>query len=539
MNLCEVLVRHVAERPNAPAIIEPRTGGAGTDGSHTISFRDLDDRSARGAHLLQSLGLVPGDRVLVLQPLSIELYVALLAMFRAGLVVCLIDPSAGRAHLAAGLSRVRPRAFFGSTKANLFRLVNGPLRRLRPAISTGISWPGVAAWTSLSSFEPLGDIVPKDPDDDALITFTSGSTGVPKAASRSHGFLLAQHAALERAIELEPGEVDLATLPVFVLANLASGVTTLLPDADIRRPGEIDPESVLRQIETARPTRAAASPAFFERLLSNETGTPRQQEPLSTKLASLRKVYTGGAPVFPRLLARLQDAMPDARICAVYGSTEAEPIAHIHWDEITGGDLERMDSGGGLLTGAPVSEITLRIVEFPSGTVSSIPHFPQAGFDELEFGPGEPGEIVVSGDHVIPSYLDGEGDEETKVDVDGRRWHRTGDTGYLDDTGRLWLLGRSSAVIEDVRGRLYPFAVECAVSRFGWIRRSALVSDGEERVLIVEPIDSGHEGDLDAVLQSLEWALIDRILTVRSIPVDRRHNSKVDYAKLRGMIRDL
>ena len=79
-----------------------------------------------------------------------------------------------------------------------------------------------------------------EPDDPALVTFTSGSTGVPKAALRTHRFLLAQYRALESSIALEAGEVDLATLPVFVLANLAAGVTTVIPK-DVRRPGAVDP----------------------------------------------------------------------------------------------------------------------------------------------------------------------------------------------------------------------------------------------------------------------------------------------------------
>ena len=106
------------------------------------------------------------------------------------------------------------------------------------------------------------------PDDEpALVTFTSGSTGVPKAAVRTHGFLMAQHRALEKALEFAEGETDLITLPVFVLANLASGLTSVLADTDLRAPGKADAAAIREQCRRHGVTRCAASPAFFEALL--------------------------------------------------------------------------------------------------------------------------------------------------------------------------------------------------------------------------------------------------------------------------------
>jgi acyl-CoA synthetase (AMP-forming)/AMP-acid ligase II len=86
-----------------------------------------------------------------------------------------------------------------------------------------------------------------------------------------------------------------------------------------------------------------------------------------------------------------------------------------------------------------------------------------------------PGEIAVAGDHVLTGYLHGKGDEETKFQSAGRTWHRTGDAGYLDEQGRLWLLGRCSAKIEDTRGTLYPFTVETSLSFMPEIARSAAI----------------------------------------------------------------
>lgn len=623
MNLCEVLRRQAQDRPDSIAIIEPDRGM-----DRKITFAELEDRSSKASGLLAEHGLGVGDRVLILQPISIDLYAALLAVLRMGGVVTLIDPSAGTGHLDAGIGRVTPKAFIGSTKANLLRLTTPSLRRLRPAFSTGFFWPGVVAWKRWAGF-PLGPgIAPREPEDDALITFTSGSTGRPKAAVRSHGFLLAQHAALARAIDLREGEVDLATLPVFVLANLASGVTTLLPDADLRRPGAVRTEPIFRQLARHRPTRCEASPAFYERLLSapEDQGAGRhddRSEPSRVEHGSLRqeearlpfrKIFTGGAPVFPRLLRELRKAAPASRVVAVYGSTEAEPIAHIDWEGISADDLGRMDAGAGLLTGFPVPEIELRIVTLPPETPETVPRFGLGEFATISAAPGEAGEIVVSGDHVIQSYLGGVGDEETKFEVNGRRWHRTGDAGYLDERGRLWLLGRVTAAIVDEHGVLHPFAVECAASRFAEIRRSALIARRGERILVIEVsrrtirtgtnagrrVDSetgsetgsepsgesgsrsgsrsgseagsrsaseagsrrcsgsgpGADGeavgsalgagetigtrragalepfDMQRLEEGLAWARLDRIVTVDRIPVDRRHNAKIDYVAL-------
>src|SRR5262249_35102583 len=133
-------------------------------------------------------------------------------------------------------------------------------------------------------------------------------------------------------------------------------------------------------------------------------------------------------------------------------------------------------------------------------------------------GVNEPGEIVVNGDHVVPGYLRGEGDEETKFRVDGAIWHRTGDAGYLDEHGRLWLLGRCIARIHDEHGDLYPFAAETAAYQDPRVRRAALVAHRSKRVLAVEPLD-GLALDLDALRSTLAWAQLDEVRLCPRIPV--------------------
>jgi acyl-CoA synthetase (AMP-forming)/AMP-acid ligase II len=339
------------------------------------------------------------------------------------------------------------------------------------------------------------------------LTFTSGSTGDPRAAVRTHGFLLAQHRVLDRSLRLKAGEVDLTTMPIVLLANLASGVTSLIADADLRRPGAIDPAPVVAQLQRYPVVSTAASPAFLERLAKYCSAR-------GLTLPGLRKVFTGGAPVFPHVLEQVQRMAPDAEVTAVYGSTEAEPIAHIAYHEIADADRKAMLAGRGLLAGVPVPEIRVRILSNDGG----------------------PGEIAVSGEHVLPGYLHGQGDSETKFREDGVVWHRTGDAGYLDDRGRLWLLGRCCARIEDRHGVLYPFAAETAVYQDARVRRAALVAHEGRRVLALEFWDGRAEPDREMLDRELSWAHVDEVRVCRTLPVDSRHNAKIDYPALHRML---
>jgi olefin beta-lactone synthetase len=190
-----------------------------------------------------------------------------------------------------------------------------------------------------------------------------------------------------------------------------------------------------------------------------------------------------------------------------------------------------MEHGAGLLAGVPVSCIELRILRDQWG--QPIAPLDDVQFQQLCLGPDEVGEIVVAGDHVLPGYLQGVGDAETKFDVGGKRWHRTGDLGRIDAQGRLWLLGRASAKLTDDRGVLYPFAVECAAQQIAGVRRAALLHLENQRVLAVEGVPTSMQ---DTIRNTLLWAQLDRVSVLKSIPVDKRHNAKVDYAALRVLL---
>lgn len=522
MNIATVLSEHARDRPEALAIIDPWRRR-----SRITTFAELDRAAARAAGLLRKKGLQAGDAVLVFHPMSAELYAALLGIFRLGLVAMFLDPSAGREHIERCCALHRPRALIASTKAHLLRLWSSALQRIPIKFAIGFPVPGAVSWSAAERMKPLTGIQPCSPETTALLTFTSGSTGQPKAAVRTHGFLLAQHAALAESLTLTPGDVDLATLPIVLLANLGSGVTSLIPDADLRFPGAINPGPVVAQIQAHRATTSVASPAFFECLT-------RYCHEQRLTLPTFRKLFSGGAPVFPRLLDHLHAMAPEADVVAVYGSTEAEPIAEVSRRDIGPEETQAMLQGRGLLAGQPVKAVHLRILRDRWG--QTLGPWTETEFAAECLSVGQAGEIVVSGEHVLTGYLQGRGDAETKFRVGDVVWHRTGDAGYLDAGGRLWLLGRCSARIQDDQGTLYPFAAETAVYQDANVRRAAFVAHQGRRVFAVEFYRLATESELAELREKLGWTGCADFRVVERVPVDGRHNAKIDYPALDRML---
>jgi acyl-CoA synthetase (AMP-forming)/AMP-acid ligase II len=154
--------------------------------------------------------------------------------------------------------------------------------------------------------------------------------------------------------------------------------------------------------------------------------------------------------------------------------------------------------------------------------------------------PGAIGELVVAGDHVCRDYFrNPRAVAENKITTaDGTTWHRMGDTGYLDAEGRFWLTGRLHSTIWRDGAPVHPQLVEQAASVPG-VRQAAAVgipdaAHGEKVVLAVVPEGAGPDVPaLLARLDSLGLSVDDVVVLGGSLPMDPRHNAKVDYAALR------
>jgi acyl-CoA synthetase (AMP-forming)/AMP-acid ligase II len=498
VNAVGVLDHWANERPDHAAIISSRRS---TD--RTMTYGELRESSSRLAGSLMSKGIRPGDRVAILSTLSIDLYVALIGVLWCGAVPVLVDPGVGLRRARACFGKAQIRAIVGS------RLLTG-VARLIPELR---SHPVVL----IGSRSRSADIVEVPTEAPALLTFTSGSTGTPSAVVRSHGLLIAQNAALQGTLHQTPEQRWLCTLPVFVLAHLAEGATAILGDADLRRPGFVDGARLTKQASRLGANAIVASPSLLLRVADAEGSVHRYDE-----------VFTGGAPVFPSTIKRIRALTRNGEVVVVYGSTEAEPIAHTV--STTDESFDASIDGGGLFVGEPSQATRLRLVKEPGPGASF--GMTSDEFDALCVPSDQAGEIVVTGDHVVKGYLRGEGDTRTKVRVrcgPGEDiWHRTGDIGRLDSCGGLWLLGRRSGSVSCEDGKTaYPFEIEVPIAeQFGV--RCALTPSLEGPILAVE---AAPGISLEEIRASINFMV--RVIEVPTIPLDKRHNAKVDYASLR------
>jgi len=507
VNLADKLSHWIKKKPQQLAIISAQP-------EHNLTYAQLGERVASFTSYLQNKGIGPGSKVLILKGMSAELYIALIAIFHVGATAVFIDPGQRFSFIRQCVARIKPDALFASR----LLLTASWCLPFRWSIRTGLV--ANACWQLDSS--QVNESVDVGDDHPALITFTSGSTGTPKVIVRSHKLLLQQLDNLTPHLQLNTSDHDLCALPIFVLANLAEGVTSHLPQTSVSKPGQADTAVLSQQISERPINRIGASPALFRSLC---------QEPTDT--VDLKKLYTGGAPVLPTLMTQMQRWAPNAEVVAIYGSSEAEPIARLPLDNINNEDLEAMRSGSGLLVGEPVSQINISVMRNkPNETLLAIS---DEQWQSRQAAEQEIGEVVVSGEHVLPGYLDGLGDEENKIEYQGIRWHRTGDSGYLDAHGRLWLTGRLSAMINDQLGQVYPFSVEVAAAMIApTVQLSALTLIEDKRVLFVE---DQSPAVCHSLKETLSFAHVSDVISVPKLPVDRRHNAKVDYARLPKLVR--
>lgn len=495
MNLAYKLIQNYEKMPDKVCLVQ---------NEKKVTYKELYKRIANLKKYLESKGIKKGSKVLVLVPMSVDLYVTLLSIWSIGAVSCFMDAG----FIKQGMKNNEFNdidGVIGITKYILYSNINKNLSKLKLKINVNV-------------INKLNEELPLQIEDveeiyPAILTYTSGTTGKPKIAERSHEFLEIQANILEEELNYEPRDVELSSIPIFTLCNISVGITTVIADGNYSNLGASKPEKLIKQIKENNISRFMAAPGLLNVIINYCIKN-------NIKIFSASKIFTGGGAVFLDFVDNLKKVFPNGNIVTLYGSTEAEPIAKLNIDDMTTEDFEDTKNGKGILAGTIVGVEDCQIIKTGIKEIGSIT---KEEFKNLKTT--EVGEIVVTGANVLKGYVNGFGDKENKFKVEEKIYHRTGDLGLIDELGRLWLRGRVKEPF---------FNIEAALHSKLKIGKTAIFENKNKIILVLEKSDMISEKDIK---EAINFQKIDEIKYVKKIPVDKRHSTKVDYKELKRILK--
>ena len=506
----------------------------GADG-RSVTFGELDELVQRTAEgLFGTGGVQVGDRVAVMIPPGVDLAIALYACWRMGAVPVLIDGGLGPAQMGAAMKVAHPNHLIGIRRAlAAARTLRWPGRRIAVEPTHRVARRLLGVEHDLASLQdaPSVPLPAVDPDAEAAVVFTSGATGPSKGVRYSAARIDTQIRTLVEQYNISADDSLVAAFAPFALYGPAMGIPSTVPDMDVSSPGTLTAATLLDAVEAVDASLVFASPAAILSVLEtlDELGARDR-----TVLDHVRLLLSAGAPVPGHVLRAAVDRLvPNAAAHTPYGMTECLPVADI--------DLVSLESLGpdalhhlGVCVGMPVDSVELLIdpldeLGVPTGLPTS--------------EPGLLGEVWVRAAHQRLGYDRLWHTTHLASPVDGT--HATGDIGTIDADGRLWIGGRTGHVIRTATGPVAPTPIERAVDMLDGIRRSAAVGVGpagaQVVVVIAETSDAGRrprQSSLDridrirAAVAEATGLDVAACLEVPSLPVDRRHNSKIDRTHL-------
>jgi cyclohexanecarboxylate-CoA ligase len=448
------------DRGTLDAAFSSVSGTSVVDGAGRLDSGALETGVGAVAGALAAAGVRRGDVVSWQMPNGAAPLLLYRACWRLGAVAAPLHHRLGVAEMAAALDQV------------------DPVLVVATAGMPATDWPGAlvpAGERPEHLLDGLGPgpsraagSSPARPTDVAVVLFTSGSTGVPKAALHTHRGLGYKAALMVRVHGLGRGDAVLMPAPLAHVSGLLNGV--LLPSAagiPTVLMAAWDPDEGVRRIEQERVSFMGAPPVFFSQMAATAGFDPE-------RVRSLRLVSTGGASVSPAFVDATSESF-GCRVKRTYGSTEAPTVTTSGPDD----SVERARQTDGRALG----DVELEV------------HDPETS---ARLGPGAVGELWLRGPEMFAGYADP--DATARVLSDRGRWFRSGDLGVLDEEGWLRVVGRLSDIIIRAGENISASEVEAVLEAHPDVRHAVAVAvpdpDVGERVAAF--VEATAPFDLDA-----------------------------------------
>lgn len=523
----EALDARLEERRADPgiAIADLRSG-------RRVNWAMLATRTREIAAGLVDLGVGPGDRIALLIPPSPDLVASVYAAWRIGAVVVVADSGLGVRGMRRALRSAQAQHVVAIPAGlGLARTLDLPGVRILVG-RTGPATRVLGADASLAEVARRGrarltrDALPPRPpgDAEALVAFTSGATGPAKGVVYTHARLTALRDALASAYAITSRDGLVAAFAPWAVLGPALGIPSAIPDMDLTDASTLTATAFGDAVAAVDGTIAWASPAAVRALVS--TGEHLTGASDATSLSKLRLLLVAGAPVPVALLDEAARLLPRAVLATPYGMTEALPLTEVTIEEL------RSASGNGVLVGRPLPGVDIAIAPLdalgdPSSTTTR--------------DAGVTGEIVIRCAWMRERY-DRRWATQHRADMPAG-WHRTGDVGHLDIDQRLWVEGRLAHVIRSADGPITPVASELVAQGLADVPLAALVGVGPAgtqvaALALLRPgpamglADVDLTDDLRVAVRTQCDVEIAAVVTMKSLPVDVRHRSKVDRARI-------
>lgn len=535
-------IRRLAADPlhaHEAAVVEMRPGA---DGPREISWSMLAERTDDLAAGMLAHGIRPGERAAILVPPGADLTAVLYACLRIGVVAVVADAGLGVQGLTRAVVGSHVDHVIGIPKALMAaRALGWPGSRISVADLPTVDRRVLGVDTSITSLAregrrmrelgaPLAASWP-GAEDDAVILFTSGSTGPAKGAVYTHRQMAAMFEAVGATLGLDPERGLVAGFAPFALLGPALGAPSVVPDMDVTRPGELTASALAAAVRALGSPAVFTAPAALRNLFDTEDALTEEDR---TALARVPSYFSAGAPIPAPLLRRLTELLPNAKALTPYGMTECLAVTAIDLEGI-----EAAGEGSGVCVGTPVPRVEVAIAAMDeTGRATA----------DISTAPGRTGEILVKAPHVRDRYLMLWDTTRTSARFEG--WYATGDVGHLDDQGRLWVEGRAAHVLATTQGLVTPVLVESAAESVPTVRRAgaaAVGPVGTQQVVVVLEVEgqtrpgraSAPKPARPALQEAVRRAVREAtgadpvaVFTTRTLPTDIRHNSKIDRAAL-------